>query len=79
MLTKRIQRILESPRQAIYKPHNSAWGNLSAILSRHTFLATSDISKKKLNLTVDEYDGETLSNDKTKNIRKLLKGSNFVS
>ena len=30
-------------------------------------------------MIVEEYDGEALSHDETKNIRKLLKGGNFTS
>ena len=45
---------------------------------RHT-LATSDISKKKFHLIVEEYYGEALSHDEVKNVRKLLKGGNFIS
>ena len=53
--------------------------NFSAILPRHKFLTTSDISKEKFHLIIDEYDGETNSLDETKKIRKLLKSGNFVS
>ena len=53
--------------------------NFSAILPRHKFLTTSDISKEKFHLIIDEYDGETNSLDETKKIRKSLKSGNFVS
>ena len=42
-------------------------------------MATSDRSKKKSHLIVEEYDGEALSHDKAKNIRKLLKSGNLIS
>ena len=70
---------LESPGQAIYKLRNSTRENFSAILLRRNFFTTSDISKEKFHLIVDEYDGETLSHNEIENIRKLLKGGNFVS
>ena len=46
--------------------------------SQDTFFAISDISKKKFHLIVEEYDGETLSNDEAKNVRKLLKNGYFT-
>ena len=53
--------------------------NLPVIIQRHIFLATSDISKKKFQLIVEEYDGEALSYDEANNVRKLLKGGNLIS
>ena len=52
---------------------------LSDIFPIQTFFAKSDIPKKKFHLIVEEYDGETLPHDETKNIRKLLKGGDLIS
>ena len=38
----------------------------------------SDISKRKFHLIVEEHDREVLSHNETKNIRKFLKGGNFM-
>ena len=59
--------------------HNFEKENLSLTLSRHTFLTTFNISKRKFHLIVEEYGGEDLPHDETRNIRKLLKGGDLIS
>lgn len=60
-------------------PHNLSKRNWPVIIQRHIFLATSNISKKKFQLIVEEYDKEALSYDEANNVRKLLKGGNLIS
>ena len=49
------------------------------LFSQNNIFTTSDKPQRKCHLIVDEYDGETLSHDETKNIRKLFICSSFVS
>ena len=76
--TNGIRDILESPGPLIYVCHNSAGGNLPAILQETVRLNTntSKIAKTNYHLIVEEYDGETLSYDKE--ITEAVKGSDLM-
>ena len=75
-----IRDILNSPSQLIYICHNSAGENLSAILQETINLtnSTSEIAKTNYHLIVEEYDGETLSNDEAAKITKLVSGDDLI-
>ena len=75
-----IRDILNSPNQLIYVCHNSAGENLSAILQEAVSLtrSTSEIIKTNYHLIIEEYDGETLSNDEAAKITKLVSGDDLI-
>ena len=78
--TSAIQDIIKSPKQLVYVCHNSAGGNLSAILQEAIRLnmSTSVMVKTKSHLVVEEYDGETLSHDEAAKITKLVKSGDLL-
>ena len=75
-----IRDILNSPGQLIYVCPNSAGENLSAILQETVSLtkSTSEIPKTNYHLIIEEYDGETLSNDEAAKITKLVSGDDLI-
>ena len=71
--TKGIQEISELPEPLIYISHNSAGENLSVMLQKTVRLNAnkSEIAKTNHYLTVEEYDGETLTPDEAMKITEV--------
>ena len=71
-LTKSICDILESPTELINVFHNSAREDLSAILENISKLKNiRKFKKANFHVIVEEYDGETLTDDEAAKITKL--------
>ena len=75
-----ISDILVSPGQLVYVCHNRAGENLSEILEETVRLNVSTLNTAKINyhLVIEEYDGETLTQDEADKITKLVKKTNFM-
>ena len=75
-----ISDILVSPGQLVYVCHNRAGENLSEILEETVRLNVSTLNTAKINyhLVIEEYDGETLTQDEADKITKLIKKTNFM-
>ena len=78
--TNRIQDILESVGPLVCVYHNSRGKNLSAILQETVRLNTSTSEEVKTNyhMIVEEYDGETLTQNEAARITKLAKGNDLM-
>ena len=70
-----IQEISELRDSAVYIWHNSAGENLSTILGKLT--NKENLKMVKVNLIVEEYDGETLTRQETAHIKELVKRDSF--
>ena len=78
--TSDMRGISETLGQLIYVYHNSAGKNLSALLQETVRLniSTPERAKTNYHLIIEEYDGETLSQDETVKIKELVKKDDFV-
>ena len=78
--TNRIQDILESVGPLVCVYHDSRGKNLSAILQETVKLNTSTSEEVKTNyhMIVEEYDGETLTQNEAAKITKLAKGNDLM-
>ena len=75
-----ISDILVSSDQLVYVCHNRAGENLSEILEETVRLNVSTLNTSKINyhLVIEEYDGETLTQDEADKITKLVKKTDFM-
>ena len=75
-----IRNILDAPDRLIYLCRNSAGENLSTILQDTVSLKKSKPAEAKTNyhLIVEEYDGETLSQDEAAKITKLVRDGGLM-
>ena len=70
-----IAEISKSRDSTVYIWHNSTGENLSTILREFTNM--ENLKMLKVNLIIEEYDGETLTQKETAHIKKLIKSDNF--
>ena len=78
--TDRIRDILESAGSLVCVYHDSRGKNLSAILQETVRLNTSTSEEAKTNchMIVEEYEGETLTQNEAARITKLVEGNDLM-